>query len=207
MFRCLPSSDVRTSLELEGFLSKSGLDKDDPLKAQEELHKIRGFLVHFPLYFLSEQNLLPPIGSKEAMVPMEVWTWETEQVPPAEGLSQEASERLLVDFKDLEEICRVVMWLCVFTLWENSFLSNTMQMEPVRQQTHGEERVLSPQYLHTFHKIPSCLFLVSACICLFVFFCSAVPWLQAQSAKRENLYMPNVGCNLALTVGLVHRLI
>ncbi|MCI4391684.1 hypothetical protein PGIGA_G00137210 [Pangasianodon gigas] len=74
VFRCLPSSDVRTILELEGYLSKSGLDKEDPLKAQEELKKIRGFLVQFPLYFLSEQNLLPPIGSKEAMVPMEVWT-------------------------------------------------------------------------------------------------------------------------------------
>lgn len=74
VFRCLPSSDVRMILELEGYLSKAGLDKEDPLKAQEELKKIRGFLVQFPLYFLSEQNLLPPIGSKEAMVPMEVWT-------------------------------------------------------------------------------------------------------------------------------------
>lgn len=60
--------------ELEVYLSKPGLDKEDPLKAQEELKKVRGFLVQFPLYFLCEQNLLPPIGSKEAMVPMEVWT-------------------------------------------------------------------------------------------------------------------------------------
>uniref|UniRef100_A0AAR2IR05 Phospholipase n=1 Tax=Pygocentrus nattereri TaxID=42514 RepID=A0AAR2IR05_PYGNA len=74
VFRCLPSSDVRTSLELEGYLAKPGLDKEDPARAKEELKKIRGFLVQFPLYFLSEQNLLPPIGSKEAMVPMEVWT-------------------------------------------------------------------------------------------------------------------------------------
>lgn len=74
VFRCLPSSDVRSILELEGYLAKPGLDKDDPEKAKEELKKIRGFLVQFPLQFLSEQNLLPPIGSKEAMVPMEVWT-------------------------------------------------------------------------------------------------------------------------------------
>ncbi|XP_056306096.1 phospholipase D1 [Danio aesculapii] len=73
VFRCLPSSDVRTILELDSFLSKPGLDKEDPARAQEELKKIRGFLVQFPLQFLSEQNLLPPIGSKEAMVPMEVW--------------------------------------------------------------------------------------------------------------------------------------
>uniref|UniRef100_A0A8C1U739 Phospholipase n=1 Tax=Cyprinus carpio TaxID=7962 RepID=A0A8C1U739_CYPCA len=67
-------NDVRSILELDGFLSKPGLEKDDPARAQEELKKIRGFLVQFPLQFLSEQNLLPPIGSKEAMVPMDVWT-------------------------------------------------------------------------------------------------------------------------------------
>ncbi|XP_032407821.1 phospholipase D1-like [Xiphophorus hellerii] len=74
VFRCLPSSDVRNISELEGFLAKPGLARDDPARAQEELKKIRGFLVQFPLQFLSEQNLLPPIGCKEAMVPMEVWT-------------------------------------------------------------------------------------------------------------------------------------
>ncbi|CAK6973095.1 LOW QUALITY PROTEIN: phospholipase D1 [Scomber scombrus] len=74
VFRSLPSSDVRNILELEGYLAKLGLEKEDPARAHEELKKIRGFLVQFPLQFLSEQNLLPPIGSKEAMVPMEVWT-------------------------------------------------------------------------------------------------------------------------------------
>ncbi|CAL1596388.1 unnamed protein product [Knipowitschia caucasica] len=74
VFRCLPSSDVRSITELEGFLSKPGLDREDPERAREELKKIRGFAVQFPLQFLAEQNLLPPIGSKEAMMPMEVWT-------------------------------------------------------------------------------------------------------------------------------------
>lgn len=74
VFRCLPSSDVRNISELEGFLAKPGLARDDPARAQEELKKIRGFLVQFPLQFMIEQNLLPPIGCKEAMVPMEVWT-------------------------------------------------------------------------------------------------------------------------------------
>lgn len=74
VFRCLPSSDVRNIMELEGYLAKEGLEREDPARAQEELKKIRGFLVQFPLQFLSDQNLLPPIGSKEAMVPMEVWT-------------------------------------------------------------------------------------------------------------------------------------
>ncbi|KAJ8357090.1 hypothetical protein SKAU_G00198840 [Synaphobranchus kaupii] len=74
VFRCLPSSVVRNQVELEEFLSKQGLDKEDPVRALEELKKIRGFLVQFPLYFLSEQNLMPSVGSKEAMVPTDVWT-------------------------------------------------------------------------------------------------------------------------------------
>ncbi|XP_077411120.1 phospholipase D1-like [Vanacampus margaritifer] len=74
VFRCLPSSDVRNITELEGYLGKPGLDREDPVRAQEELRKIRGFVVQFPLQFLAEQNLLPPMGTKEAMMPMEVWT-------------------------------------------------------------------------------------------------------------------------------------
>uniref|UniRef100_A0A1A8AE64 Phospholipase n=1 Tax=Nothobranchius furzeri TaxID=105023 RepID=A0A1A8AE64_NOTFU len=74
VFRCLPSSDVRSISELDGYLSKPALARDDPARAQEELKKIRGFLVQFPFQFLSEENLLPPMGTKEAMVPIEVWT-------------------------------------------------------------------------------------------------------------------------------------
>uniref|UniRef100_A0A672PMY3 Phospholipase n=1 Tax=Sinocyclocheilus grahami TaxID=75366 RepID=A0A672PMY3_SINGR len=74
VFRCLPSSLVRNTQELMSFQSKSGLDKENPVKAQELLKKIRGFLVQFPLEFLCEENLMPSVGTKEAMVPTEIWT-------------------------------------------------------------------------------------------------------------------------------------
>uniref|UniRef100_A0A8C4I619 Phospholipase n=1 Tax=Dicentrarchus labrax TaxID=13489 RepID=A0A8C4I619_DICLA len=74
VFRCLPSSLVRNMSELEQYQSKPGLAQTDLARAQEELRKIRGFLVQFPLDFLSEQNLLPSVGTKEAMVPTEIWT-------------------------------------------------------------------------------------------------------------------------------------
>lgn len=64
VFRCLPSSLVRNLQELLSFQTKPGLDKEDPAKAQEMLKKIRGFLVQFPLDFLSEQNLMPSVGTK-----------------------------------------------------------------------------------------------------------------------------------------------
>lgn len=74
VFRCLPSSLVRNKQELLSFQSKAGLDKEDPVKALELLKKIRGFLVQFPLEFLCEENLMPSVGTKEAMVPTEIWT-------------------------------------------------------------------------------------------------------------------------------------
>ncbi|KAI5281820.1 Phospholipase D1 [Manis pentadactyla] len=74
VFRCLPSDEVHNLIQLRDFISKPILAKEDPIRAEEELKKIRGFLVQFPFYFLSEQNLLPSVGTKEAIVPTEVWT-------------------------------------------------------------------------------------------------------------------------------------
>uniref|UniRef100_H3CMG2 Phospholipase n=1 Tax=Tetraodon nigroviridis TaxID=99883 RepID=H3CMG2_TETNG len=74
VFRCLPTSLVRNMSELEQYQSSPGLAQTDQARAQEELRKIRGFLVQFPLDFLSEQNLMPSVGTKEAMVPTEIWT-------------------------------------------------------------------------------------------------------------------------------------
>lgn len=74
VFRCLPNDEVHNLIQLRDFISKPILAKEDPIRAEEELKKIRGFLVQFPFYFLSEENLLPSVGTKEAIVPTEVWT-------------------------------------------------------------------------------------------------------------------------------------
>ncbi|XP_042811161.1 phospholipase D1 isoform X3 [Panthera leo] len=74
VFRCLPNDEVHNLIQLRDFISKPILAKEDPIRAEEELKKIRGFLVQFPFYFLSEESLLPSVGTKEAIVPTEVWT-------------------------------------------------------------------------------------------------------------------------------------
>uniref|UniRef100_H2M855 Phospholipase n=1 Tax=Oryzias latipes TaxID=8090 RepID=H2M855_ORYLA len=74
VFRCLPSSLVRNMSELENYQTTPGLAQTEKARAQEELRKIRGFLVQFPLDFLSEHNLMPSVGTKESMVPTEIWT-------------------------------------------------------------------------------------------------------------------------------------
>ncbi|XP_036379935.1 phospholipase D2 [Megalops cyprinoides] len=74
VFRCLPSNTIRSLRALRELTSAEGLCDADPEQARKELEAVRGLLVHFPLHFLCEEYLLPPISSKERMVPMEVWT-------------------------------------------------------------------------------------------------------------------------------------
>uniref|UniRef100_A0A6Q2YW32 Phospholipase n=1 Tax=Esox lucius TaxID=8010 RepID=A0A6Q2YW32_ESOLU len=74
VFRCLPCNSVRSMRELKGYSGMERLCDTDPMQAKEELKHIRGLLVHFPLNFLAEENLLPPRGSKEGMAPTELWT-------------------------------------------------------------------------------------------------------------------------------------
>ncbi|KAJ6660957.1 hypothetical protein lerEdw1_016977 [Lerista edwardsae] len=74
VFRCLPSDQVNNLTHLRDFIAKPKLACENPAKAAEELKKIHGFLVQFPFRFLDEENLLPSVGTKESMVPMETWT-------------------------------------------------------------------------------------------------------------------------------------
>uniref|UniRef100_A0A672R3S1 phospholipase D n=1 Tax=Sinocyclocheilus grahami TaxID=75366 RepID=A0A672R3S1_SINGR len=74
VFRCLPLDSIRNLRELQEHVNAENLSLTYPEKAKEELQAIQGILVHFPLHFLCEEYLLPPLKSKERMVPMEVWT-------------------------------------------------------------------------------------------------------------------------------------
>ncbi|XP_075717731.1 phospholipase D1 [Rhinoderma darwinii] len=74
VFRCLPSDEVQNIFHLPDFLAKPALATQDRVKAQEEVQRIRGFVVQLPFLFLSGENLLPSMGTKEAIVPMETWT-------------------------------------------------------------------------------------------------------------------------------------
>ncbi|KAG5852016.1 hypothetical protein ANANG_G00057960 [Anguilla anguilla] len=74
VFQCLPTDSIHSLRALKELSSVERLCDTDPERAREELEAIKGLLVHFPLCFLSEENLMPPLSSKERMVPMDVWT-------------------------------------------------------------------------------------------------------------------------------------
>ncbi|XP_061608303.1 phospholipase D1 isoform X2 [Phyllopteryx taeniolatus] len=74
VFCCLPSDCVHNMQELKEYTSKERLCDTDPEKAREELKAVQGLLVHFPLKFLCEENLLPSLGTREGMAPVGLWT-------------------------------------------------------------------------------------------------------------------------------------
>lgn len=74
VFKCLPYNSVHNMRELKDYTGEERLCSADPEKAAEELKGIKGLLVHFPLRFLCEENLLPPLGTKEGMAPVGLWT-------------------------------------------------------------------------------------------------------------------------------------
>lgn len=74
VFKCVPSNSAPSLSHLREIASSPDLASENPGEAREKLARVRGFLVQYPLHFLNEENLLPPLNCKEGMVPMEVWT-------------------------------------------------------------------------------------------------------------------------------------
>ncbi|CAH2272582.1 phospholipase D2 [Pelobates cultripes] len=74
VFRCLPTNAVQSHRALREYTVVPSLATTDSELSREMLTRIRGHLVEFPLYFLSSENLLPPLNSKEGVIPTDVWT-------------------------------------------------------------------------------------------------------------------------------------
>ncbi|KAK3568232.1 hypothetical protein QTP86_002015 [Hemibagrus guttatus] len=73
VFRCLPTDAVQNYKVLKEYMSHSCMATEDPIQAWAELKKVRGFLVQFPFYFLSEENLFPSLNYKEGLYWTLLW--------------------------------------------------------------------------------------------------------------------------------------
>lgn len=74
VFHCIPTDHVRSFADLNTYKSLKSLAKEAPGQARTRLRDVRGYLVELPLHFLENEDLRPPIGSSEYMVPAEVFT-------------------------------------------------------------------------------------------------------------------------------------
>jgi phospholipase D1/2 len=74
VFKCIPCDYVSNFEELKAYNKTPGLNSTDTSKARAELNKIKGFIVLYPNRFLSRQDLTPPLGTKEKLLPTRLWT-------------------------------------------------------------------------------------------------------------------------------------
>jgi phospholipase D1/2 len=76
VFKCLPSDNILNFEILASYRDQNCLVKTDPVKGKAQLkEKVFGFIVDFPLKFLSqEKNFFPEINTPEGIVPTAMWT-------------------------------------------------------------------------------------------------------------------------------------
>ncbi|KAJ8032443.1 Phospholipase D1 [Holothuria leucospilota] len=74
VFHCAPTNSARTFQQLKQYRETKSLASSDKQKALKILKNIRGYLVFFPLDFLSEEALQPSITTQEGIAPTKLWT-------------------------------------------------------------------------------------------------------------------------------------
>eukprot|EP00118_Oscarella_pearsei_P008910 m.48261 g.48261 ORF g.48261 m.48261 type:complete len:960 (+) comp33867_c0_seq7:82-2961(+) len=74
VFNCLPSGKAKDFEEVRSIRSSSSLAETDPVTAKEKLKEVKGHLVLMPVNFLADENLLPPLGTAESLVPQTTFT-------------------------------------------------------------------------------------------------------------------------------------
>lgn len=74
VFRCIPSDEVHSIQELKDYLAYPGIAVTDPSSARSMLRDIQGQIVLMPYRFLCNENLMPSAGTKEALMPVCLWT-------------------------------------------------------------------------------------------------------------------------------------
>jgi hypothetical protein len=60
--------------QLKDYQKQTSLSQTSPNDARRELGKIKGYLVLYPSRFLYHQDLTPPLGTKEKLLPTTLWT-------------------------------------------------------------------------------------------------------------------------------------
>lgn len=74
VFKVIPCDYVSNFEQLREYQKMACLSQTDQAKARDELKKIKGYIVLYPYRFLVHQDLTPPLGTKEKLLPNILWT-------------------------------------------------------------------------------------------------------------------------------------
>jgi hypothetical protein len=70
----VPCDYVSNFTQLKEYQKMSCLSQTSVTEARLELAKVKGYLVLYPMRFLCKEDLTPPLGSKEKLLPSVLWT-------------------------------------------------------------------------------------------------------------------------------------
>lgn len=73
VFKCIPTNNTETFVQLKNYLEEKPLCQTDVTAAEERIKQIEGYLVDLPLEFLKKEVLTPPATSKEGIMPISLW--------------------------------------------------------------------------------------------------------------------------------------
>ncbi|CAF3676974.1 unnamed protein product [Rotaria sp. Silwood1] len=74
VFATIPTDRTRTFAQVTAYNDMAKMKDMDPIKTQQKLKEIQGFVVEYSLYFLNEENYLPSMISPEGIAPLIIWT-------------------------------------------------------------------------------------------------------------------------------------
>ncbi|KAL5010636.1 hypothetical protein ScPMuIL_012941 [Solemya velum] len=74
VFHCVPTDLARSFDELEDYQATPALVETNPMKAREELSKVKGYVVLMPLHFLEQESNILPAMKAEMLLPTITWT-------------------------------------------------------------------------------------------------------------------------------------
>lgn len=76
LFNCIPNDEIKTVEDNRKYLLKPTKAETDKYGTLQKTKLLQGYLVLLPLSYLENENLLPPVSSKEGLAPTILWTWE-----------------------------------------------------------------------------------------------------------------------------------
>ena len=74
VFKVIPCDYVSNFQQLKEYQKQSCLSQVNPVDARNELAKVKGYIVLYPNRFLCFEDLTPPLGTKEKLLPSVLFT-------------------------------------------------------------------------------------------------------------------------------------
>lgn len=74
VFHCIPTDHVNNFEEMRDYMNVDPLYITEISKAEKMLEDIKGHIVLWPLEFLCDENLQPPVKTVEGIMPVALWT-------------------------------------------------------------------------------------------------------------------------------------